>query len=460
MKYGYRDYDSNLSEIIDLPKITGTAVVVAFGNEMECIRAFGDAPPIGSRSYAGAGLTGICFSSGKVELCNDVENDPRADLQACADLGVKSVLVVPIRHSSRVAGVLEALSSEPNAFDWRTIRYIKRVAQAFDPVTLEAWVHSAERQDGFAQAASLPVRRLTSESDLEKVLYSAWMVQNRSGALVTRSAREGRGKKFGETQPDFQNPQRAFALPQPIEQLPSQRCIDPPAFGTRQDGVPSFLTLEEELSGKGPPRRLVGLSIVFVILFVCFFALRTHLTSLSVLLDFAPRLSRAGSQSSAAASRRGLPNSLQSAPTPGTDLSVNKPAPSPATAMLQSSGGPIAKFKTPEQKQDADASWQLALAYLKGIGVQHDERQAAKWLKRAANLGDPRAQAALSDLYVRGIGVQRDYVRAYTWASIAAGQLGGEYERLASLRQRMTRSELEDANRRVQTWFRAQGVSR
>jgi hypothetical protein len=128
--------------------------------------------------------------------------------------------------------------------------------------------------------------------------------------------------------------------------------------------------------------------------------------------------------------------------------------------MLQSSAGPIAKFKTPEQKQDADASWQLALAYLKGIGVQHDERQAAKWLKRAANLGDPRAQAALSDLYVRGIGVQRDYVRAYTWASIAAGQLGGEYERLASLRQRMTRSELEDANRRVQTWFHAQGVSR
>jgi TPR repeat protein len=74
-------------------------------------------------------------------------------------------------------------------------------------------------------------------------------------------------------------------------------------------------------------------------------------------------------------------------------------------------------------------------------------------------LGDPRAQAALSDLYLRGIGVQRDYVRAYTWASIA-GRLGGEGERLVTLRQRMTRSELEDANRRVQTWFHAQTLSR
>jgi len=79
---------------------------------------------------------------------------------------------------------------------------------------------------------------------------------------------------------------------------------------------------------------------------------------------------------------------------------------------------------------------------------------------RSANLGDPRAQAVLSDLYFRGVGLQRDYVRAYTWARIAADQLGGQDERLAFLRQRMTRSELEDANRRVQTWFHAQGVSR
>ena len=459
MKYGYIDYDSKLSEIIALPKISGTAVVVAFGNEMECIRAFGNAPPIGCRGYAGAGLTGICFSSGKIELCNDVENDSRADLQACADLGVRSVLVVPIRHSSKVAGVLEALSSEPNAFDWRTIRYIRRVARAFDPATLESWVHSAERQDGFEQGANLSARGLPSEFDLQKVLFSAWLVQNCSGALLTASAREDRGREFGETQPDYQDRQRDFAVLQPIKELPSQRCIDPPAFGTREDPAPNFLTSEEEFLGKGPPRRFVGLGVVFVILLVCFFAFRTHLTSLSELLDFAPRLRRASSRSSAAASRNVLRNSLQSEPTHGTALPV-KPAPSPRTTMLQSSGVAIAKFNKPEQNDDADASWQLALTYMKGLGVQQDERQAAKWLKKAANLGDPRAQVALSDLYLRGIGVHRDYVRAYTWASIAAGQLGGEDQRLASLRQRMTRSELEDANRRVTTWFHAQAVSR
>jgi TPR repeat protein len=438
MKYRCKDYDSNLSEVIALPKITGTALVLALGNEMECIRSIGDAPPIGSRGHAGVGLTGICFSSGKVELCNDVENDSRADSQACADLGVRSVLVVPIRHSSRVAGVLEALSSEPDAFDWRTIRHIRRLAQAFDPVTLESWAYSPEQQDGLERAASL---------------------QNRSGAAVTSSAPEDCGMKFGEAQPDYQERQRAFPALQPIKELPSQECMDPPAVGAREDAAPSFLTLEEEFPGKSRPRRFVGLAIAaFFILFVCFFEFRTHLTSLSALLDFAPRLPRASSRSSAATSRKGLHNGPPSEPAPGSDLSVKKSAPSPRTAMPQSSAGAIAPVQKAEQ--NAEASWQLALAYLNGIGVQQDERQAAKWLKKAANLGDPRAQAALSDLYLRGIGVQRDYVRAYTWASIAAGQIGGEDERLVSLRQRMSRSDLEDANRRVQTWFNAQRLSR
>jgi hypothetical protein len=74
------------------------------------------------------------------------------------------------------------------SFDWRTIRHIRRLAQAFDPVTLESWVYSPERQDELQQAASL---------------------QNRSGAAVTPSAREDRGTKFGEAPPDYEERQRA-----------------------------------------------------------------------------------------------------------------------------------------------------------------------------------------------------------------------------------------------------------
>ena len=456
MKYRYKDYDSNLSEIIALPKITGTAVVVAFGNEMECIRSIGDAPSIGSRTQVGVGLTGTCFSSGKVQLCNDVENDSRADLQACADLGVRSVLVVPIQNSSKVAGVLEALSSKPNVFDWRTIRQVRRVARAFDPVTLGPCAHWPEPED--EQPAIPSVGARNTEFDLEKLLCSAWLIQNRFGAVLP-SAPEDRGQKFSEAQPDYQEPRRVFSAVQPIKDLPSRRGIDPPAFGSLEDAMPSFLTVDEEHLGKGRPRRFVALAIAIFLLFACFFEIRTHLTAFSVLFHFAPRLAVSNSPPSAAVSREGLGNPLPSESTPGSDLSVKKSAPAARTANPQSSAAAVSKFKKPEQNDDAEASWHQASAYLKGDGVQQDERQAAKWLKKGANLGDPRAQAALSDLYLRGIGVQRDYVRAYTWATIAAGQLGGEEERLAFLRRRMTTPELKDANRRVQTWFNAQGVS-
>jgi hypothetical protein len=420
-KYGYTDYDPDLNQIIALPNITGAALVVGLGNEMECIRSIGDAPPIGSRSHTGMGLTGISFSGGKVELCNNVENDSRADLRACADLGVRSVLVIPIWHSSRVVGVLEALSSTPNAFDWRNIRHIRRVAQAFDSATLESWVHSPERQATLEQLASLS----TAQTDELKV----------------------QGKK------------RAFETLQPFKEVASQRYIDPPAFEAREDASPSLLTSKEEFLDKSRSRRLAGSVTVLVILLLCSFEFRTHLITLSALLDVVPRLEQASSRSFTAASRKAFRNELALPPAPGSHVVVKGSAPTPRTAM-QSSAGRVAKFEKPGQNYDAEASWHQAFAYLKGVGVPQDEWQAAKWLKRAANLGDPTAQAALSDLYLRGIGVQRDYVRAYTWATIAAAKVGGEDERLAFLQQRMTRSELADANRRIQTWFHAQKASR
>jgi hypothetical protein len=447
MKRRYKDYDSKLSEIISLPKITGTAVVVAFGNEIACIRSIGDAPPIGSRGQRGVGLTGICLSTGKVELCNDVEHDSRADLQACADLGVRSVLVVPIWHGSRVAGVLEALSSKPNAFDWRNIRHIRRIAHAFDPFTLESWVvPSPEPQDRLEQAASLSVEGQINKSERQKPLSAASLVQNRAGAAATASAHEDRGKKHG------------FEALRPVKELPTQRCINPPHSEAPGDAAARFLRSEGEFLGEGRPRYFVGSVILLVILLVCFFEFRTHLTWLSALLDVQPRLARASSPSSTAASPKGLRKELE--PAFASHLLVKKSAPNRGTAMPQSSAAAVAKFDKPEQYDDAEANWQQAFAYLKGVGVQQDEGQAAKWLKKAANQGDPRAQAALSDLYLKGIGVQRDYVRAYTWATIAAGQVAGEDQRLAFLQQRMTRSELADANRRIQTWFHAQRGSR
>lgn len=113
----------------------------------------------------------------------------------------------------------------------------------------------------------------------------------------------------------------------------------------------------------------------------------------------------------------------------------------------------IASFEDAARKGDAEAGWNVGLGCLRGIGVVKDETKAAEWFKKAANLGDIRAQTALSDLYFTGGGVQRDYVRAYTWANIAARSGQEQDERLTNLRRRMITAQLEDANHHTAVWF-------
>jgi GAF domain-containing protein len=50
-------------------------------------------------------------------LCHDAERNPRVDLASCRRLGVRSIIVSPLRHYRRTLGVFEVISSSPAAFD-------------------------------------------------------------------------------------------------------------------------------------------------------------------------------------------------------------------------------------------------------------------------------------------------------------------------------------------------------
>ena len=52
---------------------------------------------------------------------DDAERNPRVDLASCRRLGVRSILVSPLRHYRRTLGVFEVLSSSPCAFDQRDV---------------------------------------------------------------------------------------------------------------------------------------------------------------------------------------------------------------------------------------------------------------------------------------------------------------------------------------------------
>lgn len=97
---------------------TGAAIALRAGDEIVCrARAGRTAPDLGVRLQTDAGISAEAVRSGEIMLCHDAERNPRVDLASCRRLGVRSIIVSPLRHYRRTLGVFEVLSSSPAAFD-------------------------------------------------------------------------------------------------------------------------------------------------------------------------------------------------------------------------------------------------------------------------------------------------------------------------------------------------------
>jgi putative methionine-R-sulfoxide reductase with GAF domain len=105
-----------------LTRATGAAIALRAGDEIVCrARAGRTAPDLGVRLQTDAGISAEAVRSGEIMLCHDAERNPRVDLASCRRLGVRSILVSPLRHYRRTLGVFEVLSSSPGAFDERDV---------------------------------------------------------------------------------------------------------------------------------------------------------------------------------------------------------------------------------------------------------------------------------------------------------------------------------------------------
>jgi len=101
---------------------TGAAIALRAGDEIVCrARAGRTAPDLGVRLQTDVGISAEAVRTGEVMLCHDAERNPRVDLASCRRLGVRSILVSPLRYYRRTLGVFEVLSSSPSAFDERDV---------------------------------------------------------------------------------------------------------------------------------------------------------------------------------------------------------------------------------------------------------------------------------------------------------------------------------------------------
>ncbi len=107
---------------------TGAAIALSHADEMVCEASAGSAaPPLGTRLQVGSGFSGECVRTGRSLRCDDSEIDDRVDREGCRGLGIRSIVAVPIRSRSGVAGLLEVFSSRPYAFNPKDISALQHL---------------------------------------------------------------------------------------------------------------------------------------------------------------------------------------------------------------------------------------------------------------------------------------------------------------------------------------------
>jgi TPR repeat protein len=68
---------------------------------------------------------------------------------------------------------------------------------------------------------------------------------------------------------------------------------------------------------------------------------------------------------------------------------------------------------------NADAQYDLARLYLKGVGAPHDVKYGARWLGLAAQKGQHQAQAVLGEMLFNGDQLPRQAARGLMWLTLA-----------------------------------------
>jgi TPR repeat protein len=105
------------------------------------------------------------------------------------------------------------------------------------------------------------------------------------------------------------------------------------------------------------------------------------------------------------------------------------------------------------EKGSLPAQTMVGAFYLKGIGgVSADPAEAAKWVKKAAEQGEPSAQILLSSMCREGTGVAQDPVQALMWLILASNGTPEAKDLRTAQEKDMSPEQIEQARQMARDW--------
>jgi GAF domain-containing protein len=131
-----RDLDSALQLLADRAQyITGASgAAIALRrigkNDMLCRASTGStAPELGALLSTEFGLSGESVRTRQALRCDDAERDVRVNRDVCRQMGIASVVVMPVVNDDEVLGVFELFSGKANAFGARDVSAVQRLSE-------------------------------------------------------------------------------------------------------------------------------------------------------------------------------------------------------------------------------------------------------------------------------------------------------------------------------------------
>jgi len=105
-----------VEEALALTAADAAVVELPDGDDLVYRAVAGAAVPFAGLRFAAAGsASGQCLATVEPLVVHDTETDERADRDTCRRVGARSLVVVPLLHAGRAAGVLKVYSSEVGA---------------------------------------------------------------------------------------------------------------------------------------------------------------------------------------------------------------------------------------------------------------------------------------------------------------------------------------------------------
>jgi GAF domain-containing protein len=183
-----RDLDAALQLLAEraqyITGASGAAIALRRGEhaDMLCRASAGsNAPELGALLSMEYGLSGESVRTRQALRCDDTETDPRVNREGCRQLGIASVVVMPIVSEQQVLGVFELFSGKPRAFEERDLSALQRLGEMVEtavkhaeaaqriPAVLESGVEAPLSDAVMGEALSVESARVAIGTDLAAV---------------------------------------------------------------------------------------------------------------------------------------------------------------------------------------------------------------------------------------------------------------------------------------------------